>query len=231
MTTAIQLITRAFQKAGVLFKTDAPSADEANDALSDLNNLISSWSNSTNIVYALTTENFNLVAGQKDYTWGLGGNFNSARPMNIITATINYPSGVSLPVELITDENYSLIPLKTIQGVPQVLNVDNGYPLQTLSFYPVPSTAYSATFQTEKAVSSISGLYATIALPPGWEHALIHNLAVIVAPEYGLEAPQTVITEAAKSKGEIMLQVAKARPIDWPGAGAVGGNVYNGWFN
>ena len=231
MTTAIQIITRAFQKAGVLFKTEAPSADEANDAFSDLNNMIASWSNSTNVVYALVTETFNLVAAQKDYTWGSGGNFNSTRPMQVITATLNYPAGVSLPMELITDENYSLIPLKTTQGVPQVINVSNEYPLNTLSFYPVPATNYTATFQSEKAVSAIPNLYSTISLPPGWEHALIHNLAVIIAPEYGVEAPQTVQAEAVKSKGEIMLQVAKARPLDWPGSVSAQGNVFNGWFN
>lgn len=231
MTTALQLITRAMQKAGVLFKTEAPSADEANDALSDLNNMIASWSNSTNVVYALTTETFNLVGGQREYTWGTGGDFNSARPIQIVTATLNYPAGVSLPMEMITDENYALIQMKTTQGVPQVINVSNEYPLNTLAFYPVPSTNYTATFQSEKAVSSIASLYTTISLPPGWEHALIHNLAVLLAPEYGVEAPAAVQAEAVKSKGEIMLQVAKARPLDWPGDVVQQGNVFNGWFS
>lgn len=230
MTTGIQLVTRALQKAGVLFKTEAPSADEANDALSDLNNMIASWSNETNIVYSLVTETFTLTGGTKDYTWGSGGTFNSARPVQIVTATLNYPAGNSIPIEIITDENYALIPMKTTQGPPQVINVDNGYPLNTVTFYPVPNSTYTVTFQSEKAVSSITDLSTTISLPPGWEHALIHNLAVVLAPEYGVEAPQTVQAEAIKAKGEIMLQVARARPIDWPGSGATQGNIYNGWY-
>jgi hypothetical protein len=229
MTTALQLVTRAFQKAGVLFKTDAPTADEANDAFSDLNNMIASWSNSTNCVYALTTETFNLVAGQADYTWGYGGNFNSIRPINIQTITVNYPSGVSLPVELITDQNYSLIPLKTIQGVPEVANISNGYNFNNVTFYPVPSQAFTVTTQSEKQLPVIPNLASEISFPPGWEHALIHNLAVIIAPEYGVEAPQTVQTEAVRSKGEVMLNAARNRPIDWPG-GSNGGNIYDGWY-
>ena len=80
MTTTLDLITKALQKIGAVTKDETLSAGDVSDALSSLNDMISSWSLDSLIVYASTLENFTLTPGSYSYTIGSGGNFNTTRP-------------------------------------------------------------------------------------------------------------------------------------------------------
>lgn len=88
MTTALGIIKSAMRKVGVLTKTENPSADEAQDGLEMLNDLLSSFSNDSMVIYARYSEDFTLSGGTGSYTIGTGGAFNTARPVKIISAFI-----------------------------------------------------------------------------------------------------------------------------------------------
>lgn len=228
MTTAATLIKRAMQKAGILSKTETPSADESADGLSTLNAMLSSWSNDSMMIYARVRETFTLTASQYSYTIGTGGDLNTSRPTFLLDAYITQAT-TDLPVEIITDEVYDTIPVKTTLGIPYFLNYNNDYPLAKILLYPAPSTNYSLTILSEKVLSSFS-LTDTIDLPPGWEQALIYNLAVLLAPEYGQQIDPVTLKIAQDSKGSIQRAIIKNRTMDaLPQAGRKG-NVYNGWF-
>jgi len=139
MTTARTIIKRAMQENGVLTKGESPSGDEAADGLAALNNLISSWSNDSLLIYARVSESFPLVSGTASYTIGSGGYFNTARPLQILTAytrigTTDYNMGI------INSVDYDKIMQKSvITNIPEVLVYEPGYPLGTITIYPYRS--------------------------------------------------------------------------------------------
>jgi len=225
--TARQLITQSLQKIGALVKGEAPDADEAQDALRSLNALISSWSNDSLVIYARTWETFSLT-GAASYTIGTGGNFNTSRPTNIVAAytrsgTIDYP------ITIIDDEAFSTIAYKALQGLDQFLNYDNAYPLGNIRLWPVPSSSYTLFMLTEKPLTEIATLDTVIAFPPGWERALVYNLALELAPEYSQQPDASVVKIANDSLGLMRSKVAQVRGMDAYPQVLSSRNIYSGW--
>lgn len=230
MTTARTIIRKSLQKIGVLFKTEEPSADEANDALFSLNAMVSSWSNKSMLIYARVRETFTLQAGVGTYTIGPGGTFNTIRPIEIISA---YSSSgtIDYPIELISDEEYANIGYKSLQAPwPEFMNYSNGYPLGTFYFVNIPSGNFPFTLYSEKELSQFSTLDADVELPPGWEQALIYNLAIMLAPEYGQQIDQTLVAIAKDALTSIKTAIIRNRDMDFPYDIDNTQNIYSGWF-
>lgn len=228
MTTAREVITKSLQKLGALIKSESPSADEASDGLSSLNQLIESWSNDSAAIPSRAWETFSLVAGQSTYTMGSGQTFNTTRPTNILQAYVRI-GGVDNDVDVINDEAYNAIPFKELTGVPQWLNYDNANPTDNLRIYPVPASAYPLFILSEKPLASFTTLDTVITMPPGWERALIYNLALELAPEYGVQPDASIAAIAAKSLGLARMAILRARPMDAYPQGTGVKNIYSGW--
>lgn len=228
MSTARGIIKSAMRKAGVLTVGEDPSAEEANDALEMLNDLLASISNDSLIVYSRTFENFPLSGGTASYTIGSGATFNTVRPIKIVSAYVRIGT-IDYPLEIITDENYASIGMKAIQGIPEFLNYTNAFANGTINLYPVPAAAYTLYLVTEKQLTTFA-LNDTVSLPPGWRRMLIYNLAIELAPEYGQPIPPEVAKIAAESKGEIKAAVMAAKPMQWEAGADDTGNIYSGWY-
>lgn len=229
MTTARDIIKRAMLEVGVLTKGESPSADEADDALATMNALLSSWSNYGDLIYSRTKETFSL-SSSPSYTIGSGQTFNTARPIQIIDAYVTSGT-VDYPLVIITEETYDHIPFKTAAiGLPEYLTYNNAYPYGTITLYPVPDGSYSITLLTEKALTSLSTLDTVISFPEGVERALVKNLAVELAPQYGQQVSAELAQSARESLGSVKLAVVRSRPINaFPQARATG-NIYSGYY-
>lgn len=226
MTTARDIIQKSLQKIGAIVKNEPPSADEANDALDSLNALISSWSNDSLNIYARTWETFNLTASSS-YTIGTGGNFNTARPTNIVAAYLRSGT-IDYPITIIDDEAYISISYKNLQGIPEFLNYDNAYPLGRIRLYPL-DTSQQLFILTEKSVTSFATLDTEMSLPDGWERALVYNLALELAPEYSQKPDAYIVKIAGESLGAIRQKVAQVRGMNaYPNDLAVR-NIFSGW--
>lgn len=224
MTTARRLITRATQLIGVARTGEALSADEASDALDTLNDMLAGWSNSNLLITAYTRETFNLTAGDGTYTIGIGQDFNTVAPLHIVSA-FTREATIDYPMESITDVEYDrLVQKADSQGRPYYWNYDNA---NTIRIYPIPSTAYELHLLSEKPISAV-GLDTELSFNPGWERAIRYNLALELAPEYGVEIPRSVAIIAATSLAEIKRQVSRKRPIRKSEVGQVF-NIYTGF--
>jgi hypothetical protein len=212
MSSALDLIKSAMLKAGILTKTESPTADEANDALETLNEMLDSWANDGLTVPYRTLENFNLVGGTDNYTIGAGGTFNTAKPISIISAYVR-DGTTDHSLTIITDDVYAGISTKSSTGIPSFLNFTNAYPLATIRLYDVPSSAYVIYLLNEKTISNYT-LTQTVDLPPGWKRAITYTLAAELAPEYGQQVPQEVALIAFDSMSKIKLAIAKTRSLD-----------------
>lgn len=210
MTTASGLIAQAMKKIGVLTKSETPDSDEAADGLISLNNLLSSWSNESLFVYSRVWESFSIT-GASSYTIGTSQTLNTTRPINIVEAHVRLGS-TDYPLTIVPDEVYNAIPDKATVGLPTTLNFDNAFSTGNIRLYPVPDQTYSLYLLSEKQLVTLA-LTDTISLPAGWERALIYNLALEIAPEYGVTVDPLVVKSAQEAKGLIALTVSKNRPM------------------
>lgn len=227
MTTARDIVKKSLQKIGALVKSEEPQADEADDGLAALNALMASWGNDSLNEYARTLETFTLT-GAASYTIGSGGNFNTVRPSNIVSATVRSGS-IDYVVNIIDDSTYNDIPYKNTTGTPLFLNYSNAYPLGVIKLYPIDNGMTSITLLTEKPLNGFATLDTDMSLPDGWERALIYNLALDLAPEYNQKPDAYVIKVAQESLGLIRSKVAQVRGMDAFPNGVRVRNIYSGW--
>lgn len=229
MATVLDAVTGAAQLLGVVFKSETLSADESNDGLVALNDMLSSWSNDSSLTYSNTTEYFTLASGTKSYTIGTGGDFNTTRPISITTAFIRDGS-IDYPMSLISDVEYESLAYKSLQaGYPRLLNFGNEYPLANILIYPAPSSAYQLWITSKKPLPTYAAITDTINLPAGWLKAIKENLALELAPQYGLEPSATLVRRAMKSLGDVRRTVSVNTPNNPLYQQSGGYNILSGW--
>ncbi len=202
MTTPRDLIRQALTLIVVLGAGENMTAEDANDNLRLLNQMLSSWSADGAVIFCRSTDTKVLTAGVATYTMGPSGDINTTRPVGISQATITL-SQIVTPVNIWSQNTYSALSFPTLQGpVPTDMFVNNGTPLLTLQLYPVPSSGATLTIYSMKPLDTLT-LDTVLALPPGYELALVYNLAVMTAPAYEREASRTIREIASTSLSTI----------------------------
>lgn len=228
MATANDIIKAAFRIAGVTVKGESPDADETQDALETLNDLLESISNDSLFVYGRTVESFSLTSGQIEYTIGSGGDFNTTRPTDIVSAYVRQ-ANTDYDLGIITDEDYAAITVKNTGGQPYYLNYNATYPLGTIKLYPAPAAGYTLYMVTEKPLSTFT-LNETVSLPSGWNRYLKNQLALEICAEYGVQPPQTAVEIAFDAMAQIKRAAARVKSMDAIPYTPTG-NVYTGWYH
>lgn len=229
MATGRDIINSTLRKIG-FFKSETPDADEINDALEALNQMIASWSNNGLLIYARVTENFTLTPNTAEYTIGSGADFNTDRPIHLVTAYIRN-GGIDYDMSIIDDTVYANIPQKsTGSNIPRFINYDYAFPQGTLKLYPTPTAAYDIYLVSEKELSAFT-LDGIVSLPPGWERAIIYNLAIELSPEYGQPIAPEVAKIANESLASIKRGVTRNRGADWGVGARARRSILTGWEN
>ena len=205
-TTARDLIRRAMILIGSLGVGENPNDQEAEDALMTLNEIIDKWNIESLMI--TSTESYNVpLVGKKIYTIGPGGDINVHRPPNGITqAYYNMPTSnlpVSLPIEIISQNQYNEIVLKDLQvTIPNVLYYNADYPLGHVFIHPISSVG-NVSLITNNSFDAFESLDAIVDLPPGYLKALRYNLAVELSTEYGRQLDQRIEEMAIGAKAFI----------------------------
>lgn len=191
--TALNLITSSMRLVGAVASGETLNADEANDALDVLNELLSSWALRNLLAYRNVNSEFNLVAGTQSYTIGPSGAFNTDRPVSIEGAFVT-SGDVDYPLHLLSTEEWNAIAQKgSTSPIPTAIYYDSSYPLGTIWVWPVPSDSIQITLSVNLQFAALTSLAQSISYPPGYSKALRYSLAVELAPEYGLKPPESVL--------------------------------------
>jgi hypothetical protein len=218
ITTAGDIIRKALGVILVLGQQDVLSSSDEQDGLDSLNTLLESWRLERLSCFAQRQENFPLVAGTATYTIGPGGNFNTDRPVRLIDAYVLYQT-VSFPILLITQQQYDAVPVKTIQGLPTALFYNPQFPVGSITMLPVPYTSGIQLYITSfLEIQSFAAVTDALSLPPGYNRALIYNLAVELAPIYGKSVAPEIAAIAVASKRNIKRINYQMQPASFDGA-------------
>lgn len=203
--TPRDLIKGSLRLIGVLASGEAPQATEQSEGLQVLNEMLDSWSADGLMIPFVTREEFPLIASQASYTMGDTGDFDTERPTQITFVGIKDTS-VELPIQIITSDEWAMIPSKdSSTTIPTKVYAEGTNPLETLNFWPVPSEVKTVVIQSLKAFTSITSatLGTDYELPPGYQQAVRYNLALLLAPEYGKSAAPEVVATANFSLEQI----------------------------
>lgn len=213
MTTVRDLIYDALSKINVVGIGQPLNAEDEQAAFRTLNDLLESWSVEGGLVYTQTEETFNLVSGQQDYTIGVGGEFNTVQPFEIVALTTKLGDSEYTATQYGETDWAAIQDKADSAGIPEVFYYNNNSPIGTIKFYPIPTGVTSTTIFSRKAITSFTSINNTVELPAGYRRALVYNLAVELAPSYEKEAGVTVKQVAIKSKSNVFSYNARNNVI------------------
>ena len=201
--TAGDQITRALRLLGVLAEGETSSASVMQDSLMAMNQMIDSWNTERLSVFSTQDQTFTWPAGQITRTLGPTGNFIGLRPVLLDEATYFRDPGtnVSFGIKFINQQQYNGIAVKTVTSTyPQVIFVNMTYPDVTMTIYPQPTRDLEWHFVSVQELSNPATLVTNLLFPPGYLRAFTYNLAMEIAPEFGVEPSPQVQRIAMTSK-------------------------------
>ena len=218
------LIRATLRLLGAISSSETPAADESTDALEALNMMLGSWG-ASRFLSASTGKVTKTMTGAASYTIGTGGDIDTTRPTALYVVTYTY-GGIDYNVKVIDYADYQKIGLKTVSGtIPDFVALKPDNPLSTIYLYPIPTTG-TLTLDNIRPATDLT-LVDELPYPPEWIRALKFNLAVEIAPEYGLTVAPELAMLAEQSKAIVMrsmvsVPVARFDPLLYSARG--GGN-------
>jgi hypothetical protein len=200
--TAGDQINRALRLLGILAEGETPSAAMSQDALMAMNQMIESWNIERLSVFCTQDQVFTWPSGLLSRTLGPSGDFVGNRPVLFDDATyFKAPNGVSYGIKFINQQQYNGIAVKTVTSTfPQVIFVNMTYPNAEMFIYPRPTQDLEWHFVSVQELDQPAQLVTELHFPPGYLRAFTYNLAMEIAPEFGVEPSPQVQRIAMTSK-------------------------------
>jgi len=221
-TTALGIINSSLRLIGVATKNEALDDADAQNSLTALNFMLDSWSARRVTVRHIVEDSKILTAGSGfQYTIGVGGSINTAFPIQIESAYLKLTPDTNMlsPIDLISSEQFdAYLDRLVITGITRYLYYDPIYPLGNIFIYPTPDKAYTLYIKSWKALSSLTLLTSDITLEPVYLETIKYNLAIRLAPEFGVE-PKQVVVDGARELFDILLRLSAPNMtsfIDYP---------------
>lgn len=205
-TTAGDQINRALRLLGVLAEGETPSASVSQDSLIALNQMIESWNTERLSVFNTQDQTYLWTSGLITQTLGPTGDFVGNRPILLDDSTYfrDPTTNVSYGIKFINQQQYDGIAVKTVTSTyPQVMWINMEYPNITMTIYPKPTRVLEWHFISVEELSQPATLATALTFPPGYLRAFVYNLAMEIAPEFGVEPSPQVTRIAMTSKRNI----------------------------
>jgi hypothetical protein len=200
-TSAYDIVNRALRINGVIASLDSGDAQDVNDAFTSLNMMIEAWSLEDLMCYYIKSSTFPTVIGTASYTIGVGGTCDTERPISIQSAFLrDMVDNSDSPIGLLTDIDYQAIPYKGQAGRPESIYYQPVQSLGILNLYPVPDAVYTISIAQLCQLTKFSELRHELDMPPGYLKALIWNLAIEIAPEYGKAVDEVTANKAVEAR-------------------------------
>lgn len=210
-TTALVVITAAFELLNVFQPSESVPGPDATAALGWLNRMMSSWAQQYTTIPAIARTVVPLVSGKggvsNPYTIGIGGDINIAKPaspQNISAVALQLNAStppVEIPRGIMTDDGWQSTQIK---GLTNSLFTDLYYtatsPLGTINLWPIPLDATnSLVLYIAQALTQFANLTAQYQIPDGYEDALVFNLAKRLAKPWGATVDPALVQDAYAS--------------------------------
>lgn len=202
-TSAGDLIKGSLRLIGMLAEGEEPSAATMQDSIAAMNAMIQSWDTERLSVFSTQDQVFFWPSSQSKRTLGPTGDFVGDRPILVDDSTYfkDPQTNLSFGIKLINQLQYDGIALKTVTSTyPQVMWVNMTYPNIEMTVFPVPTKTLEWHIVSVEKLTEVASVATAIDFPPGYIRAFRYNLAMELAPEFGVEPSPQVMRIAMTSK-------------------------------
>lgn len=216
--TVLEIVKASLRKIQAYASGEEPETTDLADAITALQIMLRGWAGRKILVFASVTDTLTLVSSTSTYTWGESAsyNINSAPPNQVEKAYVVDSSGRTHSVDIIAKTRYAGIANKLQTGRPVVICIDYTFPAAGITVFPVPveaDTLYLESFKPFTETSSFDLSGSTLKFPKHYEEAIVYNLAIRLASEYGKAIPQEV-ADVARDSYEGIIRINAANRID-----------------
>jgi hypothetical protein len=228
------LILLAQKYAGIIGVGQTPLAQDSNDALTILNNMLAAWNARRWDVYGL--EDVSVTCnGSASYAVGTSQQFNTPRPDRIEYAYMrqNMAGGgqsVDYPLQLLSSyEDYARISVKGIKSFSGCVFYDAAYPIGHLYFWPNQNnTNFEYHILVKQPLGTFTSLTNALTLPPPYLDAVVFNLASRLRIMYGLQQNEALDAQARGALATVQASNVQVPRMQLPPELRGGGS---GWYN
>jgi hypothetical protein len=232
MSIFMDIATDAMTAIGQLGVGQTISPEQATQAQRVANRMLSKWSLKRLYLYDTPRITLALTAGQQSYTLGPTGVFAQTRPTFIQAAQVALPgSQGTSPLSILDAGAWGGIrdkgALCSANGLPQDLWPEYSYPNITLWFWTIPNNAAQLFLEVWQQLQTFATLYDTLSFPPGYEEAIMWNLAMElcsffdmpISPSVGMLAQDGLATIQAFNAQGLGLAAGESVKLDPPNKG------------
>ena len=237
--TALDIIVASMKLVNAIAIDEAPTLSEQATCLQVLNIMIDSWSASNLMIRSTTLDQLALVPKKFQYTIGIGGDFNTTKPISISTAFLRDATNIDTPFAMLNQMEYNSLVDKDIAVTrPDSLYYDPGFTQSatpssgTIYLYPIPdaSSVYTLFLESFKYLTEFTSVTDTVTFEPAYYEALVYNLAMRIFRMFHSSAvavPNDIVVMARESKRivERMNSTMVTAGFDLPGKASVY-NIY-----
>lgn len=204
MATVNDLIIRAMQIIGALSTGQTPSSDDANVCFLNLNEMLDGWNTERLNLYVPGSFSGNLLNAQQSYEIGpAAADFPTTNSVALIqtAVTIFQATTVTNQMSILNSEQWGLLTESGLTGyLPDKLFCDYAFPISHLLVHPIPNHTIAIQLYTWSIIAQFTALTDAVAFRPGYFEAMAYNLALKIAPQFGLAQDGTNVQLAGTYK-------------------------------
>jgi hypothetical protein len=221
--SALDIITRAYRLLSVIDAIDSPEPEMAIEGLAVLNEIIEDLGLQPATMGAVGRSVYPLTAGVSGYTIGVGGSFNTTRPLKIESFSIvpnrNATPYFEIPMGLpLKPSEWARVSIKTLTGTfPTEIYYDYGSVngLARIEVWPVPLlSTVDLVLYVKVSTSAFADLTTLYTFPPGFKKFFRYRLARELAPNHRI--PISDLADVIRIGDETLahIEMAADRPVE-----------------
>jgi hypothetical protein len=210
------IISAAFRKIGALGDYETIDSTRLNIGIAALNPMIKALAAQGMPLWAISEKYIAMSnwASNPSVTIGPGATINQTdKPLKILQAVRRDNSVTSqpldVPLEITTYEDYQALSSKKASGAPIKLFYLPGAYTGTISLWPMPDSFWQTNGQLyiryHRQFQDFDSSSDEPDFPVEWHEALIYQLALRLAPEYGLSLNERMVL---KKEADSILEAA-----------------------
>ncbi len=183
--TVNEMVTQALKKAGVTGIGENATADDAANAMDELNYMLKGWQNKGYNLWTKTGASLTL-------TTNANHTLSPVRPLRILSARFKETATSNeIPMIEMTRDEYDELPDKTTTGTPTQFYYDRQRESAVFYVWPVLSsvTAQTVEYTYDRELEDITALTETLDMPGEWWDAVMYSLAARLLETYNLNKP------------------------------------------
>jgi len=197
--TQTEVIYEALQIIGVYDPEETIEAADFDTCSRSLNMMLKTWAADGVKLWKRKTATLTLVADQKSYTLGPGGDLVINKPLRIIEAR-RIQDSIDTPLMPISWQEYTNLSSKATASIPTQYHYQPGISTGTFYIWPVADSSAASNITVELSYFSyledMDAISNNFDLPTEWLETIAFNLAVRIAPKF--QRPLSAIPEVVQ---------------------------------